>query len=133
MMTELQVPTIYRECGDFVKLVARMSRPGDTTAPRTEGESSGCSDSNVQALCGLVNKGRELAMAIQELSDEQSSPRAEALRKTADQKYGRAGEIEIDDGAVVSFSDDGAYVAAWVWVDTATLPPVAKVAPTPEQ
>lgn len=33
-------------------------------------------------------------------------------------RYHRDGEIEIDDGAVVSMGDDaGAYVAAWVWVD----------------
>ena len=29
----------------------------------------------------------------------------------------REGECEIDDHAVVSPSDDGAYVMAWVWVD----------------
>lgn len=35
----------------------------------------------------------------------------------AKQRWHRDGEIEIDDGAVVSRGDeDGAYVAAWVWV-----------------
>lgn len=32
-------------------------------------------------------------------------------------QYGRDGEIEIDDDAVISRGDKrGAYVAAWVWV-----------------
>ena len=36
----------------------------------------------------------------------------------ARKQYERDGEIEIDEGATVSHSDDGgAYVAAWVWVD----------------
>jgi len=35
----------------------------------------------------------------------------------ARQKWQKEGEIEIDDNAVVSISDDGgAYVQAWVWV-----------------
>lgn len=29
----------------------------------------------------------------------------------------RDGEVEIDEGATVSDSDEGAYVACWVWVD----------------
>ncbi|WP_169833234.1 hypothetical protein [Sphingomonas panacis] len=33
-----------------------------------------------------------------------------------DLPFARAGECEIDDDAVVSASDDGAYVMAWVWV-----------------
>lgn len=33
------------------------------------------------------------------------------------QPWVRDGECEIDDYAVVSPSDDGAYVMAWVWVD----------------
>ncbi|MGI0134314.1 MAG: hypothetical protein ACREBW_05095 [Candidatus Micrarchaeaceae archaeon] len=27
------------------------------------------------------------------------------------------GAIEVDDDAVVSISDDGAYVQAWIWVE----------------
>lgn len=38
-------------------------------------------------------------------------------RAKAREKYGREGEIEIDDNAVISRGDDkGAYVQAWVWV-----------------
>lgn len=35
----------------------------------------------------------------------------------AEQKYSSEGQVEIDDSAVVSDSEDGAYVAAWVWVE----------------
>jgi len=38
--------------------------------------------------------------------------------KAAKAEYHSEGEIEIDEGAVVSRgTDSGAYVAAWVWVD----------------
>lgn len=44
-------------------------------------------------------------------------PNDNLYREAADTKWGREGECEIDDGAVVSVSDDdGAYVAAWVWI-----------------
>jgi hypothetical protein len=32
------------------------------------------------------------------------------------EEYAKDGEIEVDEDAVVSESDDGAYVQAWVWV-----------------
>ena len=34
----------------------------------------------------------------------------------ADALYGDDGEIEIDDDAAVSMSEDGAYVQGWLWV-----------------
>ena len=38
-------------------------------------------------------------------------------RAKAREKYGREGEVEIDDNATISRGDDkGAYVQAWVWV-----------------
>ena len=38
-------------------------------------------------------------------------------RELATEQYHRDGSVEIDDNAVVSNGDDdGAYVAAWVWV-----------------
>lgn len=66
---------------------------------------------------------RELSTALQQieaLNKEQNSRTFKALRKAADREYGREGEIEVDDNAVVSRADGnpehGAYVAAWVWV-----------------
>lgn len=38
-----------------------------------------------------------------------------ACRLAAQQKA-RDGELEVDDDAIVSSSDDGAYVEVWLWV-----------------
>ena len=44
-------------------------------------------------------------------------PQDAAYRAAAERIHADEGEIEIDDGAVVSKGEDaGAYVAAWVWV-----------------
>jgi len=42
-------------------------------------------------------------------------PRDEIYREMAREEYG-SDECEIDDNAVVSYGEDGAFVAAWVWV-----------------
>lgn len=40
------------------------------------------------------------------------------IRALASEMHHRDGELEIDPDAIVSEGDDnGAYVAAWVWVD----------------
>lgn len=39
-----------------------------------------------------------------------------AYRDAACEEWHRDGEIEIDADAIVSASDEGAYVASWVWV-----------------
>jgi hypothetical protein len=41
------------------------------------------------------------------------------FRQRAKELYHEEGEIEVDDGASVSIGEDaGAYVQAWVWVDS---------------
>jgi hypothetical protein len=48
---------------------------------------------------------------------DEADPVTVAYRAQAREEYHREGEVEIDDNAVVSVSDDGgAYVSAWVWV-----------------
>ena len=47
----------------------------------------------------------------------------ERYRKAAKEAYHRDGEIEIDDNAIVSHSEDGAYVQAWVWISIDELIP----------
>jgi hypothetical protein len=48
--------------------------------------------------------------------DEQQGEIAAAYREAAREKCSD-GELEVDEGAVVSFGGDkGAYVAAWIWV-----------------
>lgn len=44
-------------------------------------------------------------------TDPEYQSRAEALG------FVREGQCEIDDDAIVSISDGGAYVMAWVWVE----------------
>jgi hypothetical protein len=58
-----------------------------------------------------------LIAAIDKAQDvEQTSDLANAYREAARQ-HARDGELEVDDHAIVSFSDDeGSYVAAWIWV-----------------
>jgi hypothetical protein len=49
--------------------------------------------------------------------DREQPDAAQRYRDAANRRYGRDGELEIDDGAIVSVGDDpGAYVQAWVWV-----------------
>lgn len=47
----------------------------------------------------------------------------ERYRAAAKSTYHRQGEIEIDDNAIVSHSEEGAYVQAWVWVSIDDLIP----------
>lgn len=53
----------------------------------------------------------------------QKSPEAEAYRNAVPVSDG---DLECDDGAIVSFSEDGAYVQTWSWVsdNQAGLDPV---------
>jgi len=43
-------------------------------------------------------------------------PFEQAVRKKAREIYHEEGTLEIDDDAIVSQSEGGCYVAAWVWV-----------------
>jgi hypothetical protein len=47
---------------------------------------------------------------------EYKTPFEQAIRKGARQIYQEEGTLEIDDDAIVSQSEGGCYVAAWVWV-----------------
>lgn len=56
-----------------------------------------------------------------------------AFREAARKLKEREGELEIDDNAIISRgSDGGAYVQAWVWIDTeAALRQIAEKAEAP--
>jgi hypothetical protein len=47
---------------------------------------------------------------------EYKRPFEQAIRKRARQIYQEEGTLEIDDDAIVSQSEGGCYVTAWVWV-----------------
>jgi len=63
-------------------------------------------DKDLQALVAAVN---ECDVENKEINDKY---------RAAAQEIAREGEIEVDDGAVVSLSEDGAYVQAWLWVNS---------------
>lgn len=48
--------------------------------------------------------------------DEDPNEKKAALRSLAVEQY-KSDEIEIDDDAIVSEGDTGAFVQAWVWVE----------------
>lgn len=54
------------------------------------------------------------------LTKKEQEEREEKIRELARQQHHVDGEVEVDDGGIVSEGDDnGAYVQAWVWVDYA--------------
>jgi hypothetical protein len=59
----------------------------------------------------------DLAWKLRERQEATTSGDWEDIRQQASEEHERDGECEIDDDAVVSASDKGAYVMAWVWVD----------------
>jgi hypothetical protein len=75
----------------------------------------------LESANAAVAKLQALADAIALVSE--TPERDAAIRKMADEQYGRDGECEIDNDAIVSEGDDnGAFVAAWVWVDFCGTP-----------
>lgn len=65
------------------------------------------------------------------IQEPQTNKLDQRYRDAANDLYGKDGEIEIDDNATISYGDDnGAYVAAWVWVYKDQLPKPAKKFPS---
>lgn len=53
------------------------------------------------------------------------NPLDQPYRDAATEKFADEGQIEIDSDALVSYGeDDGAYVQAWVWVESDLVPNV---------
>ncbi|MCP4900088.1 MAG: hypothetical protein GY906_24220 [bacterium] len=91
--------TIETQARAVVDVVRKMPRwPGYPTYPTL--------NVALQSLCTAID-------------DADADPELmKRIREAADARWNCDGEIEIDDDAVVSVSDDpGAYVQAWVWVD----------------
>lgn len=62
-------------------------------------------------------KKDQFASLIRRLTDYFDTTKDDQVYiELAKQKYHCSGEIEIDENAIVSEGDEGAYVAAWVWV-----------------
>lgn len=69
-----------------------------------------------QLLGELIERGLTFGQVIGAFAAQQG-PEEQAYVEAAREQWQREGEIEIDDKAIVSGSDDrGDYVMAWVWV-----------------
>ena len=122
---------------DFIAQISRMTRYetdclqcnqlADVPNPECEDHEPfepSESDDPEETLNNLITRARELyspritAEDVRPVdTDEQQSPQANAFREAAKAEC-TEGELEVDDNAIVSFSDDGgAYVAAWIWVN----------------
>ena len=88
--------------GNFAQVIEWVSR---------ESEKNGCDSFSVQSH-------------MIETSEVSADPALDAAyRESATNEYTDEGRIEIDSDAVVSYGDDdGAHVAAWVWVDRSDVP-----------
>lgn len=76
-------------------------------------------DMTKHALLELLAKQSSLEPTLLELKLHLQHERTEEEGYYLDQArdlYHRDGELEIEDEGIVSDSDEGAYVQAWVWV-----------------
>jgi hypothetical protein len=69
-------------------------------------------DENTVKILTVLSK---LIVAVREIQKDPAQN--DKLRQLAIDQYQDEGTIEIDVDAIVSSSENGAYVAAWVWVD----------------
>jgi hypothetical protein len=90
---------------EFVGMVARMELTSEMPDHQpVEAE---------EALDRLIALARERSQRQTKETQRQDA----IYRALAWEEWHRDGEVEVDDNAVVSVSDDGgAYVQAWVWV-----------------
>jgi hypothetical protein len=56
---------------------------------------------------------RDLVSAVEEIKETKKDIQ---IREAARHAYSLEGFIEIDEDAIVSKTEEGAYVAAWVWI-----------------
>lgn len=76
-------------------------------------------DPTCRATCGACGHSEDLEAFSHHVAVKEAAHRH--WRDRAWTELNRDGELEIDDNAVVSESDDGgAYVQAWVWIEGPT-------------
>lgn len=70
-----------------------------------------------------TDRDTEIGLIRARLDQYEAPPSKDAAYRAAaeDLEFVREGECEIDDHAVVSQSDAGAYVMAWVWVESSDV------------
>lgn len=68
------------------------------------------------ALRKLIADGLTFADAMQEFAKDNGTEERAYVKRAQYKHIHDEGEIEVDDNAIVSLSDTGAYVMAWTWV-----------------
>lgn len=83
-------------------------------------------EAEARAVLACLQKHRnpESSRLVEVISNKiKSTPLMDTLRQEGIDHYYKEGEVEIDEGAIVSMDDSpgaeitGAYVMGWVWVD----------------
>lgn len=65
-----------------------------------------------------VHRNQDAQIFEEEINSAAADPKTIEKYRIAANEFNRDdGELEFDDDAVVSSSDEGAYVMAWKWVD----------------
>ena len=75
---------------------------------------SGLDDGMVDHLIELGDQAEHIGKLCQQVLDDAPATLAEISQ--ARETYG-SNELEVDDNALASRTDDGAWIQAWVWVD----------------
>lgn len=77
----------------------------------------GLSDKEADALLASTATPVSIVKQILDYRESLTDPMDNWFRQAAMERS-KDGELEVDDGAIVSRGDDaGAYVQAWLWVD----------------
>jgi hypothetical protein len=74
-------------------------------------------EGRLASLRALVAEGLTFADAMSVFSEGRDADTLDYVRRAQYKHIHDEGEIEVDDGAVTSASEDGAYVMAWTWVE----------------
>lgn len=78
-------------------------------------------DTMLATLRRLIKNGLTFADCVGQFGVETDE---DPYGKAAKRLYHEDGETEIDDYTVISDSNSGAYVLAWVWVDASDVPEI---------
>lgn len=66
---------------------------------------------------GLRKDGSvEAAELLEKLSEREFTPACLPFQKVARSVWGSIDDVQVDQNAAVSLSEDGAWVNAWIWV-----------------
>lgn len=77
-------------------------------------------DEEIQLLKSIANfPGLHAINGIVDRATKPNTEEENLFIDAAKNEYAEQGSIEFDDVPLVSDSDEGAYVAAWVWVSNA--------------